>query len=51
MSLVELKGNQDFMEWLLKREKISGDTQDEELLQKFWVKYQKELEYDEVLGF
>ncbi|MGL5574189.1 MAG: hypothetical protein ACRDCW_01325 [Sarcina sp.] len=51
MNLLELRGNEEFMEWLLKREKVSGDTADEESLQKFWTKYQKELEYDQKLGF
>lgn len=51
MELTNLKENQEFMEWILVREKISGDTQDEEVLKNLWIKYQKELEYDKVLGF
>ncbi|WP_297521889.1 hypothetical protein [uncultured Clostridium sp.] len=48
---MDLKNNQNFIEWMSERKGLVVEGQDEAILTNFWNEYQREIEYDAILGF
>ena len=50
-AIMDLKNNQNFIEWMSERKGLVVEGQDEAILTNFWNEYQREIEYDAILGF
>ena len=50
-AIMDLKNNQNFIEWMSERKGLVVEGQEEGILTNFWNEYQREIEYDAILGF